>query len=57
MEWDIAAAQIILEAAGGSLIRVDDKSPMQYNRADMLNPSFLAFGHTNQAKLIAQIGI
>lgn len=57
MEWDIAAAQIILEAAGGSLIRVDDKSTMQYNREDMLNPSFLAFGQTDQSALITQIGV
>jgi len=57
MEWDIAAAQIILEAAGGALIRVDDKTTMKYNREDMLNPSFLAFGQTDQSALISKIGV
>lgn len=57
MEWDIAAAQIVLEEAGGSIIRVDDKTPMAYNRADMLNPSFLAFGKVDQEVLLSQLSI
>jgi len=57
MEWDIAAAQIILEAAGGSVIRVDNKTSLRYNREDMLNPSFLAFGRTDQTELISQIDV
>jgi len=57
MEWDIAAAQIILEEAGGSVIRVDDRSPLAYNREDMLNPSFLAFGRTNKNSLLSKLSI
>lgn len=43
-EWDTAAAQAIVEAAGGSVIRTDG-SPLRYNtKADFLNPHFLVFG-------------
>lgn len=46
-EWDIAAGQAILEAAGGSVTRLDG-SPMIYGKADKgyLNPSFIARGLT-----------
>lgn len=43
-EWDTAAAQAILESAGGRMI---DKAgrPLRYNsKDDLLNPHFLAFG-------------
>ena len=43
-EWDTAAAQAILESAGGSMITVGGQ-PLQYNsKEDLLNPHFLAFG-------------
>jgi len=57
MEWDIAAAQIILEEAGGSLIRADDQTTLKYNREDMLNPSFLAFGNIDQQFLIEKLAL
>lgn len=57
MEWDIAAAQIILEEANGTLIRVDDKSNLAYNREDMLNPSFLAFGQTDVSALLEKLAL
>jgi len=43
-EWDTAAAQAILESAGGRMIdRVGQ--PLRYNtKDDLLNPHFLAFG-------------
>ena len=44
MEWDTAAAQIILEEAGGSVTQ-QDGSPMRYNKADLLNPFFIAKGN------------
>lgn len=44
MEWDTAAAQIIVEEAGGKLVRFDDGSPLVYNKKDLLNPSFIAWG-------------
>jgi 3'(2'), 5'-bisphosphate nucleotidase len=43
-EWDTAAAQAVVEAAGGAVI-TSDGAPLQYNRkAELLNPSFFAFG-------------
>lgn len=55
MEWDICAAQVILEESGGTLIRMDDHQPLRYNREDMLNPHFLAFGGTDTAVMIQKI--
>ncbi len=43
MEWDTAAGQAIIEAAGGGLMRVDTCSPLDYNRADLRNPDFVAY--------------
>ena len=43
-EWDTAAAQAIVEAAGGQLCDLDG-TPRRYNgRADAINPSFYAVG-------------
>ncbi len=46
MEWDIAASDAILREAGGS-IRLLDGNLMQYNKQDLRNPSFIAFGNIN----------
>ena len=45
MEWDTAAGQAVLEAAGGKVVTIDD-SPLRYGkRSDGLrNPSFIAWG-------------
>lgn len=46
-EWDSGAAQCIVEAAGGAVIRTDG-SPLRYNtKASTLNPDFLALGDPN----------
>ena len=43
-EWDTAAGQCVLEAAGGVVITLDGK-PLSYNGKDsLLNPDFLALG-------------
>ena len=43
-EWDTAAAQAVLEVAGGQITDLAGV-PMHYNtKADILNPYFLAFG-------------
>jgi len=43
-EWDTAAAQAVLEAAGGAVTRLDGV-PLRYNERDtLLNPHFIAFG-------------
>jgi len=51
-EWDTAAAQAILEAAGGVLVDLQFR-PRRYNQqAELLNPFFLALGDPHlQAKL------
>ena len=44
-EWDIAAGQAVVEAAGGQVVRIDDGTGLRYNtKADLLNPDFLAYG-------------
>jgi len=47
MEWDTAAAQIILEEAGGKVIDEQTEKPLLYNRENLRNPSFIAFGKVN----------
>lgn len=46
-EWDTAAAQAVLEAAGGGVFTLDGK-PLRYNHKDsLLNPHFIAVGDLN----------
>lgn len=42
MEWDTAAGQAILEAAGGTVVVWPEKTPLRYNREQLRNPFFLA---------------
>ena len=43
-EWDTAAAQAVVEAAGGQVVKIDG-SPLTYNtRETYLNPFFFVFG-------------
>ncbi len=42
-EWDTAAAQCVLEAAGGKIQDVEGNS-LEYNKPDILNPAFIASG-------------
>lgn len=44
MEWDTGAAQIVLEEAGGKVIAQDTNAPLQYNKENLLNPHFIAYG-------------
>ena len=46
-EWDTAAAQAVVEAAGGK-ITLTDMSPLRYNTKDsLLNPHFFVFGDSS----------
>jgi len=45
MEWDTAAAHIVLQEAGGSVIDNDTKQPLRYNKENLLNPFFIASGN------------
>lgn len=40
-EWDTAAGQAIIEAAGGCVTQLDG-SPLRYGKADVRNPDFVA---------------
>ena len=40
-EWDTAAAQAVLEGAGGFVLNLQGR-PLQYGKPDVLNPSFIA---------------
>jgi len=44
MEWDTAAAQIIVEEAGGAVIVKGTNEPVAYNKQNLLNPHFLVTG-------------
>jgi 3'(2'), 5'-bisphosphate nucleotidase len=47
-EWDTAAAQIIVEEAGGRITQTD-MSPLRYNtKESLLNPHFLVFGDASR---------
>ena len=39
-EWDTAAGEAIITAAGGRIYSLDDASVLQYNKASLLNPYF-----------------
>lgn len=45
-EWDTAAAQSVLEEAGGAVLDLNGE-PLRYNRGDsLINPEFIACGDT-----------
>ncbi len=48
MEWDTAAAQCVVETAGGSLVTVDQR-PLTYGKDNWKNPSVLAYGDPDQS--------
>jgi 3'(2'), 5'-bisphosphate nucleotidase len=43
MEWDTAAGQAVLEAAGGRVETLDG-APLRYGKAGFTNPHFIAYG-------------
>lgn len=43
MEWDTAAAQAVVEAAGGSVVGING-TPLLYNKENLLNPHFVVAG-------------
>ena len=46
-EWDTAAAQAVVEQAGGAVLELDGK-PLSYNqKSDILNPWFVVIGATD----------
>lgn len=41
MEWDTAAAQAVVEAAGSHVFQYPAAEPLRYNKRNLLNPSFV----------------
>ncbi|MEO1257059.1 MAG: 3'(2'),5'-bisphosphate nucleotidase CysQ, partial [Bacteroidota bacterium] len=41
MEWDTAAAHVIVSEAGGKVTLADGSTPLTYNKSDLLNPYFI----------------
>ena len=42
MEWDTAAGDAVLRAAGGTVVRFDDHTPLRYGKPGFANPRFIA---------------
>ncbi len=42
MEWDTAAGDAVLRAAGGEVLRLDDHTPLRYGKPGHANPFFVA---------------
>ena len=47
-EWDTAAADAILTAAGGQVLRISDGKPLEYDKEDYPNPPFVAWARQNR---------
>ena len=41
MEWDTAAGQAVVEAAGFRMVEKEGRTPLRYNKEDLLNPHFI----------------
>ena len=46
-EWDTAAADAILRAAGGRVLRISDGQPLEYSKKEYPNPPFVAWALTS----------
>ncbi|MCB8876650.1 3'(2'),5'-bisphosphate nucleotidase CysQ [Acidisoma silvae] len=46
MEWDTAAPQALVEAAGGHVCRLDDGTRLTYGKAGWENPGFFCMGRS-----------
>jgi 3'(2'), 5'-bisphosphate nucleotidase len=55
-EWDTAAGQAVLEAAGGVVLTLDGK-PLRYGKGDLqfLNPFFVAAANAELAQRAAKV--
>jgi 3'(2'), 5'-bisphosphate nucleotidase len=51
-EWDTAAAQAIVEAAGGQVLTLEG-NPLTYNKMDLRNPALLTIGSGGEILLDA----
>ncbi|MEM9489840.1 MAG: 3'(2'),5'-bisphosphate nucleotidase CysQ [Myxococcota bacterium] len=54
MEWDTGAAQAVIEAAGGVVLALPERTPLRYNKEDLRNPHF-AVAPSAEASFIGAI--
>ena len=55
-EWDTAAAQCVLECAGGAVVDADTREPLRYGNPDLVNPSFIAYADADAlARVFAHV--
>ena len=47
-EWDTAAADAILTAVGGKVLKISDGKPLEYDKEDYPNPPFVAWAPNKQ---------
>ena len=41
MEWDTAAGQAVVEAAGAAVVRLENREPLTYGKDGLDNPHFI----------------
>lgn len=51
MEWDIAAGQVIVEQAKGSVLDLETDEPLIYNKENLLNPWFIVRKFSLESKV------
>jgi len=44
MEWDTAAGQCVVEQSGGTVLSLNEKTPLHYNKRALRNPHFICTG-------------
>ena len=55
-EWDIAAADAVLQSKGGGIFQIDNYQPLEYGKKDsILNPMFIAISNLNEKKTILSL--
>lgn len=47
-EWDTAAAQAVVECAGGRVVQTDGSQLLYNSKADILNPHFIVYGDASR---------
>ena len=50
MEWDTAAADLILFEAGGSMLSCKNLKPLMYNKENLKNSYFICFSDSLSTK-------
>lgn len=51
-EWDTAAAEAILTATGGKVLRISDGMPLEYDKETYPNPPFVAYTRSTEPEAL-----